>query len=385
MRTACNAVAHTPTGRIRRRGAALAALPLLLAALLVAAPALAAKAVKHAPPAAAPFGIKVVGNHLATLTGRRIRLLGVDRSGAEYMCTRPGDKTVFDGPTNARSIRAIKSWHTNAVRVPLNEDCWLGIDGAVPAVSGVHYRRAVRRYVKALNAAGLYVILDLHWAAPGRILASYQWPMADADHSPTFWRSVARTFKHNHAVIFDLFNEPFIGTWPCWEHGCATIFTYGGRNVTYASAGMQQLVDAVRSTGAATPLMLGGLEWASDERGWRAHEPHDPDHQLIVSFHTYDGSNCNNEDCWQRTIAPLAATTPVVTGEFGEMDCDDSYALSYMDWADTHGVSYLGWAWDSTDSSHWSCWAGPSLINDYSGGATPYGFGLMSHLASLAR
>jgi len=384
MRMACSSAARTAAERPRRRGAALATLPLLLATLLVTVSPLPTTAAKPARAAAAPFGIKVAGNHLTTLTGRPIRLLGVDRSGAEYECAWSSNTTVFDGPTNAASIQAIKSWHTNAVRVPLNEDCWLDINGPAPQISGAIYRHAVERYVKALNAAGLYVILDLHWAAPGDILARQQWPMADADHAPAFWRSVARTFKHNHAVIFDLFNEPYVTSWPCWENGCATTFTdSAGQTVAYRTAGMQQLVNAVRRTGAHTPLMLGGIDWASDESQWQAYEPTDPDHQLIVSFHTYSFSDCNTEDCWNSTIAPLTATTPVVTGEFGENDCNDSYALAYMNWADANGVSYLGWAWDSTDSG-WSCSGGPALIVDYSGTPTPYGLGLQSHLAALA-
>jgi hypothetical protein len=335
--------------------------------------------------AAARFGLEVSGNHLTALAGGpAIRLLGVDRSGAEYMCVGRGDTTVFDGPTDAASIAAIKAWHTNAVRVPLNEDCWLGINGADPALSGRHYRRAVERYVKALNAAGLYVILDLHWAAPGAILANEQWPMADANHSPSFWRSVAHVFKGDRAVIFDLFNEPFITSWPCWRDGCQTSFSYSsGESVTYRTAGMQQLVNAVRSSGARNPIMLGGLAYSSDESQWKAYEPHDPDHQLIVSFHTYSFSGCNTEACWNQTIAPLSQSTPVVTGEFGESDCSDSYALAYMAWADAHAISYLGWAWDATDSG-WSCGGGPSLIVNYAGTPTAYGIGLQSHLATLA-
>ena len=195
------------------------------------------------------------------------------------------------------------------------------------------------------------------------------------------WRA---RFKNNHAVLFDLFNEPFITSWPCWRNGCATTFTpTGGQPVTYATAGMAQLVRAVRSTGARTPLMLGGLGWASDESQWKKYEPYDPDHQLVVSFHSYAGGGCSDIDCWNSTIVPLAATTPVVTGEFGEEDCSDGYALSYMDWADIYDISYLGWAWDSTQSG-WSCGGGPSLIVNYQGTPTPYGLGLQSHLAALA-
>jgi hypothetical protein len=353
-----------------------------LASVLMAAALLCASAAQAAPAAGA--GIEVSGNHLTTLGGTTVRLLGVNRSSGEYNCISQTAKTVFSGPTNAASIAAMTSWHINAVRLPLNEDCWLGINGVNPRLGGAQYRLRVKRYVDSLNAAGLYVILDLHWAAPGKILPNEQWPMADATHAPAFWRSVGSMFAADRAVLFDLYNEPFVSTWSCWENGCSTQFKdIAGQNVTYLTAGMQQLVDAVRSSGARNPLLLGGLGYAGDESQWAQYEPQDPDHQLVVSFHTYNSTACNNVACWNRELAPLAATTPVVTSEFGENDCNDSYALSYMNWADAHGVSYLGWAWDATDTG-WSCSGGPALIVNYGGTPTAYGVGLQSHLAMLA-
>ncbi|HEX2702464.1 MAG TPA: cellulase family glycosylhydrolase [Solirubrobacteraceae bacterium] len=354
----------------------------VLAPVLVAAALAGGSAAQGAP--AAGSGIEVSGNHLTTLSGTTVRLLGVDRSSGEYMCVNHGATTVWSGPTNAASIAAMTSWHVNAVRLPLNEDCWLGINGVNPRLGGAQYRLRVKRYVDALNAAGLYVILDLHWAAPGKILATEQWPMADATHAPAFWRSVGRAFRGDRAVLFDLFNEPFISSWPCWEDGCSTEFTDSAhQNITYRTAGMQQLVNAVRSSGARNPLMLGGLGYAGDESQWTKYEPNDPDHQLIVSYHTYNFAGCTDAACWQQTIGAIATTTPVVTGEFGENDCGDSYSLAYMNWADAHGVSYLAWAWDATDSG-WSCSGGPALIVNYAGTPTPYGVGLQSHLAALA-
>jgi Cellulase (glycosyl hydrolase family 5) len=331
----------------------------------------------------APY-VAVKGNHLVNKAGQAIRLLGVDRSSGEYMCAQ-GGSSVFSGPTGPASVRAMLSWHINAVRLPLNEDCWLGINGLPPDVSGATYREAVERYVATLQAAGLIVILDLHWAAPGRHLATSQWPMADATHAPEFWQSVAKTFEHNHGVMFDLFNEPYISSWKCWLHGCATTYNDSGATVTYKAVGMQRLVDAVRSTGATQPLMLGGLAWSSDESGWLTHEPTDPDHQLVVSFHTYNFSGCNDKSCWRSTIAPLAKKVPIVTGELGESGCKDTYIDSYMPWADSHGISYLGWTWDSTGPpSDWSCSGGPALIVNYAGKPTAYGAGLKRHLAALA-
>ena len=80
-----------------------------------------------AAPAAAKPWIGVQGNHLVDRSGKTVRLLGVNRSGTEYAC--PQGWGFFDGPSDTASIRAMKSWHINAVRVPLNEACWLGING----------------------------------------------------------------------------------------------------------------------------------------------------------------------------------------------------------------------------------------------------------------
>src|SRR5207244_2153921 len=112
------------------------------------------------------------------------------------------------GPTDASSIDAMKAWGANAVRVPLNEDCWLALNGAPPDRSGTNYVNAVMTYVSALNSKGLLVILDLHWNAPGTDPATSQQPMADRDHAPDLWRGVAQAFKDNGSVLFELYNEP---------------------------------------------------------------------------------------------------------------------------------------------------------------------------------
>src|SRR5947209_13556121 len=137
---------------------------------------------------AAGLSVRVQGNALVDGNGAPIRLLGVNRSGLEYACAQGWG--LFDGPSDAASIAAIASWHTNAVRIPLNEDCWLGINGVNAAYAGANYQSAVGSYVSALHAAGLFAILDLHWNAPGTTLATGQQVMADADHSPAFWSSV---------------------------------------------------------------------------------------------------------------------------------------------------------------------------------------------------
>jgi endoglucanase len=314
------------------------------------------------------LAVTASGNRLVDSHGRPIRLLGVDFSGAEYACIK--GLGIFAGPTNEHAVAVMASWDINAVRLPLNEDCWLGINGAPARYSGARYRTAIREYVTRLNQAGLYVILDLHWNAPGRAQATGQQPMADLDHAPAFWSSVARAFAADPAVIFDLYNEPNSISWQCWRDGCA--LPQGWR-----TAGMQALVDAVRAAGARQPIIATGLDWGNDLSFWRRFRPHDPSNQLAAGLHVYNDLACTTVACWNSQVTPVTRIAPVVTAELGDKACSSKFVSSFMDWADSAGVSYLGWSWNPSPC------AGPALISSWDGQPNSYGAVLRQHFAEL--
>ncbi|HXX90898.1 MAG TPA: cellulase family glycosylhydrolase [Acidimicrobiales bacterium] len=358
------------------------------------------------PVAAAPLSVSVVGNHLVDGSGNPLVLRGADLSGTEFSCIQNGTPTsrgwsIYGGqPLDQPSTyAAMAAWHINAVRVPLNEDCWLGINGVNPAYGGSNYQNAIATEVAQINAAGMVAILDLHWSNPGTYAALSQEEMADADHSITFWSQVASAYKSNHAVIFDLFNEPYFywisdGTppWSCWLNGCQQnqVVTAGQTlpdgtttgyqtSYTWQSAGMQQLLDAVRATGATNPVLINGLGWANDDTGWGANAPSDPANQLIVGAHMYPGAvTCLAPSC--PSIETLAATHPVVIGETGDSSAAPAtYLPTFLPWADAHGLSYLAWTWNPWGN------ADDVLIQDWSGTPTTgEGAVYQAHLAALA-
>jgi endoglucanase len=289
-------------------------------------------------------GLHVDDNRLVDREGRSVRLLGVNRSGGEYACV--GGHGFFAGPTGRRAVAAMAAWRINAVRVPLNEHCWLGINGAPSEYSHTRYRKAIRAYVARLHRAGLYVVLDLHWSAPGDAEAGRQQPMPDLDHAPVFWSSVARTFKHDPAIAFDLFNEPHEIGWKCWRDGCA--LPDGWR-----AAGMQALVDAVRKTGARQPIIATGIDWGTDL------------------------ASCTSRECWRRTVEPVAREVPVVVSEVGERECSGAFLDRFMSWADSAEVSYLAWSWNPS-----GCEA-PALIETWRGRPTPSGERVRERLLAL--
>jgi hypothetical protein len=324
---------------------------------------------------AAPLAVKVSGNQLIDGNGRTIRLIGVNRSGTEYRCVSRW-AGIFDGPSDDASIAAMASWHINTVRVPLNEDCWLGINVVNPQYSGAAYRSAIVDYVNRLHRYGLYAVLDLHWNSTGFGVARKQQEMADANFSPAFWRSVANTFKGDPATLFDLYNEPHgsASKWPVWHGG-------GVSPAGWQMCGMQTMVDAVRGTGATNVLVVTGAGWGNDMFGWLANMPEDPLKQIVASIHVYDTSGCKTAACYDSVLPQIIARVPLVAGEFGEHDCGHAQVVDpLMNWFDAHGAGYLGWAWDSGEG--WNCRSGPGLIENYSGTPNSYGIGLQMHLAA---
>jgi endoglucanase len=343
--------------------------------------------IAHAEPV---VSIAVSGDHLVRWDGSTVVLRGANTSGSEYACV--SEHSIFDGNEEASpsSISGMQSWGFNAARVELNESCWLGVQGVKPAYSGEAYQQAIERYVNELNAAGMYVIIDMHFSSTGAAKkATGQKPMPDERYAPAFWSSVANAFKSDPAVIFDLFNEPYPNhntdseaSWKCDLDGSAGDTCKG---FSYEAAGMQQLLDSVRATGATNVVMAGGPQYAGDLDQWLQYEPVDALGQLAASIHIYwknpshpDYSPCYSSSCWNEVLAPLSSRVPIVVGEVGELDCGDTLFPPFLDFADGHGISYLAWAWFVGNCAH-----EPSLISSYSGTPTPYGSGYREHLESL--
>ena len=341
--------------------------------------------------------------HLVNGSGQIVQLHGADRAGSEWTCLYSSN---FNDHTDQASIDAMKAWNINAVRIPLNEDCWLGINGVV--FGGSEYQAALKAYVSLLTSNGMAVILDLHWAAPGTETANGQLGMADADHAPEFWSQVAAAYASNGAadtsansmVIFDLFNEPFIKSWSCWLNGGACATDYN--NVTYNAAGMAQLYAAVRNTGAQNVVMMGGLGYSSDFSQWVSEVSSiQGATNIAASWHVYSNNadynnfqySCPNQ--WnnysgtcpsaQQTAeqanipAVLAAGYPFIVGET-EVSYENYPSLltwwqNQLSWIDSQDQSYLAWDWNTV--------APPDLITNFDGTPTSSGQVYKNHLANF--
>lgn len=338
--------------------------------------------IREAQAGPAPTGLRAVGNRIVDGSGQAVRLRGVNYSGTEYACIQGWG--IFDGPSDLASVRAMQSWGINAVRIPLNETCWLEINGAPAAYSGATYQTAIADYVVLLTANGLIPVIEIHWSAPGTAKATGQRPMLNRDHSPELWRQIAARFKDNTSVVFDLHNEPYpdnnsdtVAAWTCWRDGGTC------PGVAFQAAGMQELVTAVRGTGATNLIMLSGIQYANTLTRWLEYKPNDALANLAASVHVYPTGNlCGSVACYDTQYAPVAQQVPLIAGEFGEsVDgsvCGTTKSNQLLDWLDQKQAGYLAWVWNT-----WGTSCGDlSLILDFAG--TPHSPNGSTYKARLA-
>ena len=196
--------------------------------------ALAAASLVAATAAGSPFSgngsgpptIRVQGRNLVDGAGRVVQLRGANRAAFESRCTYDGNGFA-DGPVDQASVAAMKSWRINAVRLTLNEDCWLGVNGLPVGGDAAGYRNAVRAYIAVLRRNGLYVMPVVEVFGPDTQKATQIDYLPDRSHMIDFWRSFASMFKSNRGLIFDPVTEVAIadwndphpdppGQWACW-------------------------------------------------------------------------------------------------------------------------------------------------------------------------
>jgi hypothetical protein len=333
------------------------------------------------------LAIRVQGNSFVDSAGRTLQLRGVNFSGFESVAIQgwdPADPSgAQGGQAGGPDWTAIAGWRANIVRIPLNEASWLDYsctdtDGVVHNPDpGNNYKSSVETQVAEANAVGLYVILDLHWAAPGTVCPMLQAQMADADHSLAFWTSVAGEFKSNPAVLFELFNEPFfdfefsgndwsymmLGTGGSFTGYPATSNSGNWQDVKHAwpVASYQAMIDVVRATGASNVVLVGTMQYDQDFSSWLSYRPSDPLGQMAAAWHAYPtfGTSWGTAAYAQPNFSPgiftevqniRAAGIPVIATETGDQDSPGTVGAPLVStvtsFADQNGVSVVGWAWD---------------------------------------
>lgn len=351
------------------------------------------------------LAIHVNGNKFVNERDEVIQLRGVSLMGMEFVAVG-GWSPQDPFPTLVETTwAALHDWKINTIRIPLNEASFLGME-CVPSFVGPafkkpgkvtdpdpghNYKQRLQEVVDRATQEGLYVVLDLHVTAPNDPLNSINGvtaqcgfepnPLPDADHSIEFWKQVASLYKSYPNVIFELFNNPYVDQWTSFS-GTKTdawvalrdgvmMNSYlpllpSAKKHLWRSAGVQQLVNAVRATGATNVILHGSLSRSADLELWQEHKAVDPINQMAASWHAFPGRDAKWGDKCYLYPSPwcddrsyrfaariIAANYPVIVTEFGDRNAPGTkgapFASALLPQLDKMGISYLAWTFTVGD------------------------------------
>jgi hypothetical protein len=322
-----------------------------------------------------PLPLQVKGNQVIDSEGRPVLLRGVNAASLEW--SSDGESHILE------TIRvAIDDWNCNIIRLPLSQDRWFG-KAPEQNDGGKAYRTLVKEAVDLCSSKGCYVILDLHWSDVnewGQNIGQHSMPDRN---SLIFWKDFASVYANNPAVIFDLYNEPHDVTWDVWLKGGKINDRPNGPDLPvkeYEAVGMQEMLDAVRLTGAKNVVIAGGLAFSYDLDGiLEGRQLKDPTgNGVIYANHAYDYFG-ESIFTWIANMKEATAKFPVIISEFGWSGGPNRH----REWWGNNPSSALNDDWllhllQGIYDNNWSfvAWdmhpaAGPTLIADWNYMPTP--------------
>ncbi|MFL6239606.1 MAG: glycoside hydrolase family 5 protein [Actinomycetes bacterium] len=295
------------------------------------------------------------GNRVVDAHGRTVVLRGFTRAGLEGADAAP--------PT-ADDIGHAKAWGATVIRLPLNDQFWLSSSCAYRS----EYTAEVDHAVDVVTRLGMVAMLDLHWNSftpCGRVGPQ---PMADYPGALTFWQQVAARYGNNPLVAFDLYNEPHDISDQVWRWGGQIRW----RGAQVAVAGMQQMYDAVRSSGAASLVFVSGNGWGAR---WPTGGPL-KGINIVYGVHAYacpqqPPPNCDNASPYDPSPffsawSGASRSVPVAVTEFGWPDPSDGrYLAAVIAYAKAHGWGWTAYTWGNATWGEFSLLATAGLGTNY--------------------
>jgi endoglucanase len=269
-------------------------------------------------------------------TGEPLRLRGVNRSGLEY-----SSSLSTAGITGEELDQIVMHWGANVIRVPFNQQ-W--------ALSSAAYRAELDLLIAEAAQRGAYVLLDLQWidaqTERGKNsdgTSNFVPPLPDVD-SIALWRELARSYRDEAAVLYDIFNEPhdplpddtvpFLGI-----NESGQTFPLRKRVVTMKEwqPWAIQLVSAIRAEHPEALVFVPGVNWAYDLGGF----PLPGIDNVVYSTHVYP----NKGDNWDAAFGDLSSRYPVFLGEFGGAEGDLQWGQSLLKYLDGRSLGWAAWSW----------------------------------------
>ena len=248
-------------------------------------------------------------------------------------------------------------WGANIIRVPFNQD-W-ALNGRRNFTADA-YLAAIDQVIFWASAAGAYTLLDLQWLDADVACGSN--PDGSCNRVPSLpttdtlavWRMLARRYRDEPAVLFDVFNEPHdpipddpTGLVGIGENGI--LFPLTRRRVTIAEwqPWARHLVQAIRAEHPASLIFVSGVRWAYDLRGMPltiANGSTEMLPNLVYSTHVYPWT-AHSGLSWRAAFGELSRCAPVFIAEWGGGTEDVDWGERLARYARRLEIGWTAWSW----------------------------------------
>ena len=247
------------------------------------------------------------GNRIVDASGTPVILRGINRTGLEY--DKNGNRI------SEEEIRFIcTQWKARVIRLPFNQD-WVAND--------LDYLNFMDRVIGWINQAGAYAMIDLHWED-----TTVRIPPIPNVLAAFMWQTLAARYRDNPGVLYDIHNEAHNTTWTAWRNRAV------------------QIIEAIREVHPDALILVCGLDWAYDLRGWEA-DPL-PFENIVYSTHPYPFKG--EPWAWDKYFGRFAETHPVIAGEFGGGEADLVWGRRLIRYFNDKQMGWAAWSW--VDSPH---------------------------------
>lgn len=259
--------------------------------------------------------LQVKGTKLVNSSGKTVQLRGVSTHGLSW----------YPQYVNQSAFTFMKkNWKVNAVRFAMYTAEYNGYCTGDEA-NRQKLEKCIDNGVKYATNAGLYVIIDWHILSDGN-------PQQNQKQALKFFKKMAKKYKNNTNVIYEICNEPNGGT--SWK----TVKSYA-----------QKIIKGIRTYDKKAVILVGTPTWSQDV-DQAAESPISKKYRknVMYTLHFYAGTHGQ----WLRDKAQTALDKglPLFVSEFsicdasGNGNLNKTEAKKWLNFLDRNKISYVAWS-----------------------------------------
>ncbi len=302
-------------------------------------------------------GFRVCGTKVYDPQGKEFVVKGVNVGGPGWS---------WNETTTAQFEFIVNKWKFNTIRLCVkggpDPDSYISFLCAESKFPEYQYTTfgTLREIIKKYTDAKTVVLIS--WHKVGGLYTNF-------DCAASWWKTIAREYKDNPYVWFDMFNEPQVSSNETWKNT------------------FQEMTDQIRSTGNTNIIVATGNWWGQDANDWNcanvsesksallSQRLNDPADNIVYAFHAYDQwTQCQGkmDDFLDRLIAKGKC---VIVGEYGVFNNNDvsSVVEITLSAVAPRKIGRIAWAWwggDKNDLTTGGNGGGQNTQYDENGNAT---------------